>query len=157
MGVEQRPAAAALAAIVGARRLLADQLLPDVRHLDRRVAVLGDQPDAHRVGLGLHRAAVLEQRQDRAELGQLDIVAEIDARRRRRRLPRAIAPIAKMSVLRRMSRQLRIMCRRRKWPDSCAITPASCASLRIRSSRPEKTTAKPVGNIIALNSGMRAR
>ena len=49
------------------------------------------------------------------------------------------------------------MWRRRKWPDSCAITPASCASLRMRSSRPEKTTAKPVGNIIALKSGIRAR
>ena len=49
------------------------------------------------------------------------------------------------------------MWRRRKWPDSWAITPASCASLRIRSSRPEKTTAKPVGNINALNSGIRAR
>ena len=34
------------------------------------------------------------------------------------------------------------------------MTPASCASLRIRSSRPEKITAKPVGNIIALKSGM---
>ena len=30
--------------------------------------------------------------------------------------PATIVPIAKRSVLRRMSRQLRIMCRRRKWP-----------------------------------------
>ena len=36
------------------------------------------------------------------------------------------------------------------------MTPASCASLRIRSSRPEKMTVKPVGNIMALKSGIRA-
>ena len=80
MGREQIIAAVApLAAVARARLLLADQLLPDVRHLDRLVAGLLDQLRADRIGFGLHLAAVAEQRQKRAELGQLDIIAEIDA------------------------------------------------------------------------------
>ena len=79
MGVEDAALAAVLAAIARAGVLLADQLLPDVGHLDRRIAGLRDQLGAHRVGFGFHRAAVLEQRQDRSKLGKLDIIAEIDA------------------------------------------------------------------------------
>src|SRR4029079_4418498 len=80
MGIEQRALAAMLAAITRACGLLTDQLLPDVRHLDRVVAGLGHQPCAHCVGLGFHLAAVLEQRKQSSELSKLDVVAEIDAR-----------------------------------------------------------------------------
>jgi len=71
-----------LAAIAGARVELADQLDPGVRHLDRRISGLGDQPDPHRIGFGLELAAVAEQRQQGAQLGQLDEIAEIDPRTR---------------------------------------------------------------------------
>src|SRR6185369_9648342 len=71
--------AATLPAITGARGFFADELLPDVRHLDRWIIVLLHQPGAHGVGLRLHSAAVLQQRENRTELGELHIVAEIDA------------------------------------------------------------------------------
>ena len=71
--------------------------------------------------------------------------------------PAPIARIEKMSVLVRRSRHWRIWCLRRKCAASCAITPASCASLRILSSNPVKITAMPVGNMTALKSGIRTR
>ena len=77
MGVEQTAFVAVLAAVISARILLADQLLPDVRHLHRGIARLRDQPGADGVGFGLHFAAVAEQREQGAELGQLDIIAQI--------------------------------------------------------------------------------
>src|SRR6185503_7515068 len=58
---------------------LTDQLEPDRRHFHRIIARPGDQLRTHRVGFGLHRAAVFEQRQQGPELRQLYIVAEIDA------------------------------------------------------------------------------
>src|SRR5437764_5957273 len=44
----------------------------------RLITRRGEVADADGVGFGLHLAAVAEQREDRAELGQLDIIAQID-------------------------------------------------------------------------------
>ena len=72
-------AVALLAPIFSAEVELANQLLPGLAHRHRVIARLSEQADPHRVGLRLHLPAIFEQRQDRAELGQLDQVAGINA------------------------------------------------------------------------------
>ncbi len=129
MGLENiEVAAAALAAILGGEVELADQLLPGLAHRHRVVARFGQQPHAHCVGLRLQRPAIFEQRQYRAELGQLNQVAGIDtgcaARdagahrddRKDVRLAPHVAPLAKLvfpqemgAFVRHDARQLRLV------------------------------------------------
>ena len=93
--------------------------------------------------------------EDGPQLRQLDKVAGIDPAAP----PATPAPIAQDGEDVRLAAHvapLADLVLPQEMADSWATTPASCASLRIRSSRPEKTTEKPVGNITALKSGMRA-
>src|SRR5687768_9947313 len=80
VGLEQRVAPAiALAAHRRARLALLDQLLPGLRHGHRVVSGLADLEQADRIRLRFQLAAVVEEREDGPELGELDEIAGIEA------------------------------------------------------------------------------